>query len=310
MSKNFSDYSQRMDQAMVSQVRRFNRIVTQRVGALEDRFLARDRSLGEARMLWEIGPDGRDVRSLRTGLGLDSGYVSRLLRSLTAARLVTVGASEADKRIRTARLTAAGTAERAVLDERAEHRAESLLAPLTSVQRVRLVAAMADVERLMTAAMVDVASIDPSDPRAQFCLQSYVNELNRRFESGWDPSRSISAAEAELRPPAGIFLLASLHGNPIGCGALKFHGEEPAEIKRMWVSASARGLGIGRRLLNEIEAQAALHGIATVRLETNRTLKEAIDLYRSAGYVEVAPFNDEPYAHHWFEKRIAAGPSK
>jgi len=298
-----------MDQAMVLQVRRFNRIVTQRVGALEDRFLARDHSLGEARMLWEIGPEGRDVRSLRTGLGLDSGYVSRLLRSLEAARLVTVGASDTDKRIRNVRLTAAGSVERAVLDDRAERRAESLLAPLTPVQRVRLVAAMADVERLMTAAMVEMAPIDPSDPRAQYCLRSYIRELNLRFESGWDPSRSISAAEAELRPPSGIFLLASLHGNPIGCGAIKFHGEEPAEIKRMWVSDSARGLGIGRRLLNDLEAQGAAHGTSTFRLETNRALQEAINLYRSSGYVEVAPFNDEPYAHHWFEKRIA-GPAK
>jgi DNA-binding MarR family transcriptional regulator/GNAT superfamily N-acetyltransferase len=294
-----------MDQTMVSQVRRFNRIVTHRVGALEDRFLARDLSLGEARMLWEIGPQGRDVRSLRMGLSLDSGYVSRLLHSLEAARLVKVGPSDADKRIKTARLTAAGSLERAVLDERAERRAESLLAPLTQAQRVRLVAAMEDVERLMTAAMVDVAPIDPDDPRAQYCLQSYVNELNRRFESGWDPSRSISAAEEEMRPPAGIFLLASLHDQPMGCVALKFHGEEPAEIKRMWVSEPARGLGIGRRLLNDIESHATAHGIPTLRLETNRTLKEAINLYRSAGYVEVAPFNTEPYADHWFEKRIA-----
>ncbi len=157
----------------------------------------------------------------------------------------------------------------------------------------------------MDRAAVDVTLIDPDDPRAQFCLELYVNELNRRFEAGWDPSKSISAAEAELRPPAGIFLLASLHEQPMGCVALKFHGEEPAEIKRMWVSDSARGLGIGRRLLSEIEAQAATRGITTLRLETNRALTEAINLYRSAGYVEVAPFNDEPYAHHWFEKRIA-----
>jgi GNAT superfamily N-acetyltransferase len=158
----------------------------------------------------------------------------------------------------------------------------------------------------MDPATVEMTLVDPDDPRAQYCLQSYVNELNRRFESGWDPSMSISAAEAELRPPAGIFLLASLHEKPIGCVALKFHGEDPAELKRMWVSDSARGLGIGRRLLNEIEAQAAVHNITTLRLETNRALQEAINLYRSAGYVEVAAFNDEPYAHHWFEKRIGS----
>jgi ribosomal protein S18 acetylase RimI-like enzyme len=70
----------------------------------------------------------------------------------------------------------------------------------------------------------------------------------------------------------------------------------------MWVAESARGLGIGRRLLVELEDRAAEHGAAAVRLETNRTLAEAISLYRSANYIEVAPFNHEPYAHHWFEK--------
>jgi ribosomal protein S18 acetylase RimI-like enzyme len=73
----------------------------------------------------------------------------------------------------------------------------------------------------------------------------------------------------------------------------------------MWVAESARGLGLGRRLLSELEDIAAEHGARAVRLETNRTLAEAISLYRSAGYVEVAAFNDEPYAHHWFEKQIA-----
>src|ERR671918_381458 len=105
-----------MDEAMVSQVRRFNRVVTQRVGALDDRYLARDRPLGEARVLWEIGDDGSDVRSLRSRLGLDSGYLSRLLRSLEAAGLTAVGPHEADKRVRCARLTPAGAAERTVLD--------------------------------------------------------------------------------------------------------------------------------------------------------------------------------------------------
>src|SRR3979409_1011362 len=110
------DNGQRMDPGMISQLRSFNRIVTQRVGALNDKFLARDRSLGEARLLWEIGTDGRDVRSLRTQLELDSGYVSRLLHSLEAAGLVTVGPKESDKRVRIARLTHAGSAERVVLD--------------------------------------------------------------------------------------------------------------------------------------------------------------------------------------------------
>ena len=69
----------------------------------------------------------------------------------------------------------------------------------------------------------------------------------------------------------------------------------------MWVAADARGLGVGRRLLAELEARAQA---PVVRLETNRALTEAIAMYRAAGYAEVAPFNDERYAHHWFEKRL------
>src|SRR5207249_2066281 len=118
-----------MSEAMVAQVRRFNRTVTERVGALNDRFLGLERPLGEARLLWEIGLDGCEVRLLRSRLGLDSGYLSRLLRSLEAARLVAVTASERDRRIRVARLTAAGRSERAALDERSDALASSLLAP-------------------------------------------------------------------------------------------------------------------------------------------------------------------------------------
>src|ERR1700682_3235230 len=173
----FPDYSQRMDEAMLSQVRSFNRIVTQRVGALNDRFLARDRSIGEARLLWEIGSAGRDVRSLRTQLELNSGYLSRLLRSLEAAGLLTVGPKDSDKRVRIARLTPSGSAERVVLDQRSDELAASLLSPLSARQRARLVAAMADVERLLTAATVEIAPIDPAHPDAQACLHAYFSEL-------------------------------------------------------------------------------------------------------------------------------------
>ena len=97
--------------------------------------------------------------------------------------------------------------------------------------------AMGEVERLLTVGMVR----DPADPQAQHCLREHVLELDRRFEGGFDPKRSISADAPELRPPAGLLLVASLASEPVG-----------------W----------------------------------------------SAGYREVAPFNDEPYAHHWFEKNV------
>ncbi|HZA41035.1 MAG TPA: bifunctional helix-turn-helix transcriptional regulator/GNAT family N-acetyltransferase [Actinomycetota bacterium] len=296
-----------MDRTMVDQVRRFNRVVTQRVGALDDHFLSRDRPLGEARVLWEIGAEGCDVRALRARLDLDSGYLSRLLRSLEAAALIEVERSELDRRVRTARLTAAGLKERAILDERSDELAATFLEPLNESQRTRLVTAMSDVERLLTAAMVEVKPVDPLHPHAQYCIGQYFAELDRRFDIGFDPSISISADADELRPPAGLVLLATLRSEPIGCGALKFHDDAPTELKRMWVADSARGLGIGRRLLAELEAEASRAGSTIVRLETNGSLTEAIALYRSSGYTEVEPFNDEPYAHHWFEKRLPSG---
>lgn len=287
----------------IAQVRRFNRLVTQRVGALNDHFLARDRPLGEARLLWEIGA-GADVRELRARLDLDSGYVSRLLRSLEAAGLVTVAASAADRRVRVARLTASGRRERAVLDERADDAAAALLEPLSATQRAKLVAAMREVDRLLTAGQVTIERVDPEHPDAVACRDAYYAEIDRRFEHGFDLGKSISADGDQLRPPDGVLLVAYLRGEPVGCGALRCPPGEPGTLKRMWVADSARGLGIGRRLLVELESRAAAHGCATVRLETNRALAEAIAMYRSAGYVEVAPYNDEPHAHHWFTKTL------
>ncbi|MFF3403907.1 GNAT family N-acetyltransferase [Streptomyces sp. NPDC002659] len=295
-----------MDTAHIDQVRRFNRTVTERVGVLYDHYMGRDRPVGAARLLWEIGGEGQDVRRLRERLGLDSGYVSRLLRSLETDGLVTVEPQPQDRRVRTVRLTDAGRAERAILDDRSDELAGSLLEPLNTAQRARLVAAMADVERLLTAATVTLDVVDPEHPDAQHCLRAYFTELQERLETGFDPARSLLPGAGELRPPHGLFLIARLHGEPVGCAGLKLPPGAPAEIKRMWVAPHARGLGLGRRFLAELEARAAQYGCAVLRLDTNKALSAAISLYRSFGFQEVPAFNDEPYAHHWFEKQITA----
>ena len=294
-----------MDDTATRQVRSFNRAMTQRIGALQDEYLARGRPLGASRVLWEIGEGDTDLRSLRARLDLDSGYLSRLVASLEREGLVVIEPDRADKRVRSVRLTAAGRAERAVLDRGSDELARSLLAPLSDSQRARLSEAMGVVERLLTAGLVEVGIEDPASAAARFCVESYFRELDARFDAGFDPSLSISADATELSEPAGLLLVARLRGEPVGCGALKLHGAEPAEIKRMWVAPSARGLGVGRRILAELERHAHRHGAGLVRLETNQTLREATGLYRSAGYMEVDRFNDEPYAHHWFEKRLA-----
>jgi len=144
----------------------------------------------------------------------------------------------------------------------------------------------------------------PTTPDARWCLDQFFAELNSRFDEGFDPAISRSAHPEELTPPSGLLILGRLQGRPVGCGALKFHENEPAELKRMWIAESARGLGFGRQLLTVLERHARQAGATVLRLETNRALHEAIHLYRGAGYVEVEAFNAEPYAHHWFEKQL------
>lgn len=321
------------DAGTIDQVRRFHRIVTQRVGALDDRYLARDRPLGQARLLWEIGtapsvgappaappaadgdggappggapPEGLgvDVRDLRARLDLDSGYLSRLLRALEADGLVVVAPGEPDRRVRVARLTDAGRAEWAVLDRRSDELARSLVDPLTPGQRRRLVAAMGEVERLVTAALVTVEAVDPDEADARRCLDRYAAELATRFDTGFDVARSRPVDPAGMRAPVGTFLLARVHGRAVGCVALRFRPGPEAEVKRMWVDPAARGMGVARRLLDAAEAAARAVQAPALRLDTNRALVEAIALYRSSGFVEVPAFNDEPYAHHWFEKGL------
>ena len=261
--------------------------------------------MGEARVLWEIGTDGVEIRELRGRLQIDSGYLSRVLRSLEGQRLVRVRTSTEDRRVRKAFLTKAGLSERAELDKRSEELAGHILTTLSERQRTTLTAAMGEVERLLQASMVTFAIEDPSGADAQWCFDQYFGELNARFDAGFDPALSISADAQELTPPFGMLVIARLRGKPIGCGALKFHHAAPAELKRMWIAPSVRGLGVGRRLLGELERHACKKGVAVLRLETNRALSEAVNLYRYSGYIEVDPFNNEPYAHHWFEKRLS-----
>jgi DNA-binding MarR family transcriptional regulator/predicted N-acetyltransferase YhbS len=279
------------------------------IGALDERFLGRARPMGQARLLWEIGEAGAPVRDLRRRLGLDSGYVSRLLRSLERDGLLRVKPDATDRRVRWARLTRRGIAERTELDQRSESLAWSLLEPLDAGERARLVTAMADVERLLGRSTTAIEEEPAGTQDVRRCFARFFAELDRRFEGGFDLRRSVRASVADLTPPHGLVLLARRHGEPVGCGALRFHGDGMADVKRMWVSPDARGAGLGGRLLRALEQRADAAGVRLLRLTTNAALVEAVAMYRGAGYREVPPFDDEPYGHHWFVKDLT-GPAR
>jgi DNA-binding MarR family transcriptional regulator len=257
-----------MDSESIRRVRSFNRAVTQAVGALDQSYLERGRPLGEARVLFEIGAKGADARSLRGRLGLDSGYLSRLLRALEAQGLIAVGPDELDGRRRRVRLTRKGRAEVAAYDALSDRLAASLIEPLDETRRARLIAAMGEVERLLDAAAVTIDFEPPTTVEARFCLESYFRELAERFEGGYEPSNDLSAPAEDLAPPSGQFVLA-------------------------------------RRMLRRLESEAARMGFAVLRLDTNKALSEAHALYLREGYRDIARFSDNPYAHRWFEKRLA-----
>jgi DNA-binding MarR family transcriptional regulator/N-acetylglutamate synthase-like GNAT family acetyltransferase len=292
-----------MDESQIKQVRSFNRAVTQRIGVLSDDYLSRGRPLGESRLLFEIGRSGADLRDLRARLSLDSGYLSRMLRSLEAQGLVGSQRAADDGRVRRAVLTRKGLREFEALDRHSQEFATSMLASLDATQRERMIAAMAEVERLMRASAVKIEMADPGSADARACIAAYFRELEERFETGFDPARTVSANPDGLVPPAGLFLIARLDGRPVGCGGLKVKEPKLGEIKRMWVSPDARGLGIAQRLLDALESHGNRIGLEKLQLDTNRALKEAHALYSRNGYREISRYNDNPYAHHWFEKR-------
>ena len=156
---------------------------------------------------------------------------------------------------------------------------------------------------------VQIEEVSPDSCEAQYCLDQYFAELATRFDVGFDPAKSLSPTHEQFVPPDGTFIVARLNGSPVACGGFKRDGADTAYLKRMWVAQSERGLGLGKRILGELEDRARAAGYRTVHLETQKSLKEAQQLYRSSGYREVPPFNDEPYAHHWFEKRLDQSPN-
>jgi DNA-binding MarR family transcriptional regulator/GNAT superfamily N-acetyltransferase len=287
----------------VSVLRRFNRSYTQRIGALEDSFLGTGRPLGENRLLFEIGAGAATTQQLRERLALDSGYLSRLLHALEGDGLVELARDPADGRRRLVRLTSAGQEAQQELERRSEERALRLLDPLTARQRERLTEALGVADLLVRAATVTIETVDPASAYAREAMDRYFAELDERFPGGFDPGPHTEEDDDTLRAPVGAFVVALSDGRPIAGGGLRVYADA-AEIKRMWVDADWRGAGLGSRLLRHLEDLARTLGHSVVRLDTNETLTDAIAMYERAGYSPIDRYNDNPYATHFFEKRL------
>jgi DNA-binding MarR family transcriptional regulator/GNAT superfamily N-acetyltransferase len=286
----------------VARVRRFNRAVTSEVGALDTSFLGRGRPLGAARVLNAIGHGRSDVAELRDNLGLDSGLMSRLLRSLEDEGLIETTAHVDDARRRVATLTRSGRREFSAYEALSNAQAGSFLA--RHAQPEALLAAMDLIASALGRNRAELNEIDPREPAARYCLTEYYAELGRRFKQGFDVTLSRDPDAKDMVRPRGTFIMAMSDGLPIGCVGLKGNGGDSGEIKRLWVAPSARGLGLGKRLMTAAERAARELSIAVLRLDTNSALPEAGQLYRSSGWREIPRFNDDPYPDLFFEKRL------
>jgi DNA-binding MarR family transcriptional regulator/predicted GNAT family N-acyltransferase len=296
----------------VTVVRRFNRSYTQRIGALEDSFLGLGMPLGPARLLFEIGAAPATTQALRERLDLDSGYLSRLLRRLENEGLIDVTPDPGDRRRRQVTLTEAGQGRWRELERRSDDRARLIVDPLTPRQRERLARALSEADLLVRAATVSFAPVDPASPVASDVVGRYFAEIGRRF--GFDASGETEKDTKLLVPPTGVFVVAVSDGEPVACGGLHTLDAQAGgpladlrrigELKRMWVHDDWRGAGLGSRLLRHLEDQARALGHGAVRLDTNAVLTEAISMYERAGYRPIARYNDNPWATHFFEKRL------
>ncbi|NGO12274.1 bifunctional helix-turn-helix transcriptional regulator/GNAT family N-acetyltransferase [Streptomyces sp. HC44] len=285
----------------VTTLRRFNRYFTRRIGALDDHYLGQDRPLGEARLLFEIG-DGVSLRELRSRLGLDAGYLSRMAKALETQGLVRITVHPQDTRLRVAELTPAGRVEVKEQNRRANHLAEGLLSGLTPAQRGQLTEALGAAQRLLRLAAITVEVVDGAAPDARACLDAYAADVDERFPEGYD--RAALVRPREVSGDTGAFLVAYEEGRPVGCGALRQLEPGAGEIRHVWVHPDARRLGLARRLLAELERQAVERGHGVVRLDTHASLTEAQAMYRAAGYTEIPRYNDDVYGAYWFEKRL------
>ena len=165
-------------------------------------------------------------------------------------------------------------------------------------------AATEAVRRRLRLAAITIDVTDPGSRPARWCLAEYAEEISRRFPGGFDPTALVPPAD--VAGPGGAFLIARELDRPVGCGAVRTLAAGVGEIRHLWVHASVRRLGLGRRLLGALEAQAAVRNLGVIRLDTHEVLTEAISMYLASGYREIPAYNDNPYAHHWLEKEFPA----
>ena len=285
----------------VGRLRRFNRLLTRRIGLVADRYLGSPLSFAQARLLYEVGLLAPlATHHLRRLLAVDPAALSRGLAALEARQLIRRHVDPGNRRNRIVEVTARGRTLLATLDRRADARVAAMIAGLAARDRRGLVEAVDQARRLLLRVVLRIERRADHDADVRAAQAAYLAEIARRFGRPLDPWN-----QGPLTPARSLLVVDE--GRPVGCGVLRDLAPGVGEIKRMWLHPDARGLGLGTRLLAALESAARYAGHHAVRLDTNESLREAIALYESAGYRRIARYNDNPDATRFYAKSLRGG---
>lgn len=289
----------------IAAFRRFNRAYTRFLGTLSNSYLSTEYNLAEGRVLYEIATRSRpQAKDVAEALGLDAGYLSRILARFRKSGLITRATAPHDRRAAHLLLTVRGKAALRTLNRRADHQARVVLAPLSAAQRARLAAAWNTIERTILDLRPDSASITfrnhrPGDMGMIVALEGagYAEQY------GWDETfealvaRIVADFIANFEPSRERCWIAELDGRHVGHIFLVRHPDQPetAKLRLLYVDPSARGLGLGHRLVDECIRFARSAGYKKITLWTQSILTAAHRIYQAAGFRLV---KEEP--HHSF----------
>ncbi|MEE1657762.1 bifunctional helix-turn-helix transcriptional regulator/GNAT family N-acetyltransferase [Microvirga sp. CF3062] len=286
----------------VEQVRQFNRFYTRHIGLLNEGLLDSEYSLTEVRILYELSNRGPMTASeLGQELGLDPGYLSRILKKFDGRNLLQRSRSEDDRRQVFLSLTDAGRAAFEPLNQASADQIGTMLSRLSRTEQERLVQAMAVVERLIGASPPQVPYILRSHRVGDIGWIAHRQGLLYAEEYGWDQTfealvAEIAAAFARnFDPERERCWIAERDSEIVGSVFLVRHTDEIAKLRLLYVEPSARGLGLGRRLVDECIAFAKAKGYRTLTLWTNDVLVAARGIYQATGFRLV-----KEEAHHYF----------
>lgn len=288
----------------VAAIRRFNRFYTRKIGVLEQNLLHSPYSLTEARVLFELAQqDGMTAKEIGAKLGLDAGYLSRIVHAFTEKNLITRKASPTDKRQYSLALTAKGRLAFGQLNRTSHNDVAGMLAALPPSGKERLVEAMSAIEHLL----------DDEAPHPKITLRTHrpgdmgwiVQQHGALYarEYGWDISFEGLCAEIAAEflknfdPARERCWIAEIDGKQVGSVFLVKKSDEVAKIRLLLIDPAARGHGLGKRLVDECIAFARSCGYRKITLWTQSILLAARGIYQSAGFVHVATEPHRSFGH-------------